>query len=297
MREPLESLRQQIDEFSQRAAHNLAQLLKERKALEPKPGSSKAAQTPRRKIIKTRFNSVVVGEPRQTEARWWMSRRPLTGRVIATFHEKDARGLGRTSALRTPGTTVRRPGDQHHRRPGRASEKNRPPPCGPWATPKNQDAFRWKSKRCSTSTPLAWSAPWPTIEAALTRLNLTESDRPSAATLNQQLNVAAERLYELGTQTRVGMTKQQAPTAARVEWLHGLGQVKITKVVSRRRLKGPGKDFSGRIRSARPPDSSACCGMPTFTTVRQKRPSRTIWPGTSRPANNRSLGASFGTRA
>ena len=82
-----------------------------------------------------------------------------------------------------------------------------------------------------------------TIEQALTELNLTESDRPSAATLNKQLNDAAERLYEQGTQTRISMTKQQPPTAARVEWLYDKGLVEIAKVVNRRRLKGPGKNY------------------------------------------------------
>ena len=242
MREPLESLRQQLDEFSQRAAHNLAQLLKERKALEPKPGSSKAAQTPRRKIIKTRFNSVVVGEPRQTDSTLVDVKAPLTGRVIATFHEKtpgvwverqrsEPRApqsadletsitAGRDVLREEPAATLRTLG--HSKKPGRIPVEI-------------EEMFHQYAARLERAVA--------TIEAALTRLNLTESDRPSAATLNQQLSAAAERLYELGTQTRVGMTKQQAPTAARVEWLHGLGQVKITKVVSRRRLKGPGKNY------------------------------------------------------
>ena len=81
------------------------------------------------------------------------------------------------------------------------------------------------------------------IEEALTQRNLTESDRPSAASTNKQLNDAAQRLYELGTTTRISMTKQQPPTAARVEWLFDRGLVEIAKVITRRRLKGPGKDF------------------------------------------------------
>ncbi|AIG03830.1 Uncharacterised protein [Pseudomonas fluorescens] len=43
-----------------------------------------------------------------------------------------------------------------------------------------------------------------TIEKALTRLNLTESDRPSAA-LNRKLHDSTAHLYELGKSTRVSL--------------------------------------------------------------------------------------------
>lgn len=39
------------------------------------------------------------------------------------------------------------------------------------------------------------------------------------------------------------MIKHQAPTAERVEWLHSQGLIRIVKVVSRRALKGPNKDY------------------------------------------------------
>lgn len=244
LREPLESLRQQIDEFARRAEQNLAQCLRERKALEPKPGTSKVAQTPKKKIIKTRFDGVVVGEPRETQSDLVDVKEPMTGKVLATFHEK------------TPGVWVEREQQASTSRPPAAVDLGVSINAGksvlegePGATQRIishskkvgripveiEEMFHQYAARLERAVS--------TIEQALTELNLTESDRPSAATLNKQLNDTAERLYEQGTQTRISMTKQQPPTAARVEWLYDKGLVEIAKVVNRRRLKGPGKNY------------------------------------------------------
>jgi len=50
-------------------------------------------------------------------------------------------------------------------------------------------------------------------------------------------------LYTEGYRLRVQMIKQQPPTAARVEWLVGKGEVDIVRNGEQRRLKGPRKDF------------------------------------------------------
>ncbi|WLH24181.1 hypothetical protein PSH76_30040 [Pseudomonas sp. FP215] len=84
----LESLRQQIGEFSQRAVRDLAYLLRQKKALEPKPGTSKAEPPPRRKVIKTRHHGLVMGEPREADSSLVDIKAGVTGKVIATFHEK-----------------------------------------------------------------------------------------------------------------------------------------------------------------------------------------------------------------
>jgi hypothetical protein len=243
-REPLEHLRQRIDEFNQQAVHELALLIRQRKALEPKPGPSKAPPAPKRKVIKTRFNGVVVGEPREAESGLVDVKAPVTGKIIATFHEK------------TPGVWVEReitPSSPHEplaidlgssinaaqslldeepaaslRTLGHSKKAGRIPV-------EIEEMFHQYAARLERAVA--------TIEDALTRLNLTESDRPPAAALNRRLNDAAQRLYELGTSTRISMTKHQPPTAARVEWLHSQGLVKIAKVVTRRRLKGPGKNY------------------------------------------------------
>jgi len=243
-REPLETLRKQINEFNQHVVRELALLLRESKALEPKPGSSKTASPPKRKIIKTRFNGVVVGEPRAAEEGLVDVKSPLTGKVIATFHEKE------------PGVWVERDSRPSGPRPPQAIDLNVSLEEGdqllqdePAATLRTlghskkagripveiEEMFHQYAARLERAVSR--------IEEALTQRNLTESDRPSAASTNKQLNDAAQRLYELGTTTRISMTKQQPPTAARVEWLFDRGLVEIAKVITRRRLKGPGKDF------------------------------------------------------
>lgn len=74
-------------------------MIRERKALEPKPGPSKAPPTPKRKVIKTRFNGVVVGEPRAAESGLVDVKAPVTGKIIATFHEKP-QGSGSNESAR-----------------------------------------------------------------------------------------------------------------------------------------------------------------------------------------------------
>ncbi|KTC49448.1 hypothetical protein AO262_17210, partial [Pseudomonas fluorescens ABAC62] len=103
LKEPLEALRQKIDYFNQKAVQELALLLRERKALAPRPGPSKAPAVPKRKVIKTRFNGVMVGEPREADAGLVDIKASVTGKVIATFHEK------------TPGVWVER--DRHETTP------------------------------------------------------------------------------------------------------------------------------------------------------------------------------------
>ncbi|SEM61225.1 hypothetical protein SAMN04487857_103197 [Pseudomonas sp. ok272] len=243
-REPLESLRQRIDAFNQHTVRELAVSLRERKALAPKPSTSKDVTTPKRKVIKTRYNGVLVGEPHAADAGLVDVKAPMTGKIIATFHEK------------TPGVWVERERPSTHPRPPSAKDltsslegaetllAQEPASTArtvahaskPGRIPVEiEEMFHQYAARLEHASGL--------IEHALTQLNLTESDRPSAAGLNRRLNDAAQRLYALGTQTRINMTKQQPPTATRVQWLHDQGQVKIAKVLARRRLKGPGRDY------------------------------------------------------
>ncbi|AZF13453.1 hypothetical protein C4J93_5303 [Pseudomonas sp. R2-37-08W] len=243
-RETLEDLRKEIDGFNQQAVVELARLLREKKTLEPKPGTSKPPPTPKRKVIKTRFNGVVVGEPRATQSHLVDVKAPMTGRLIATFHEK------------TPGVWVERESPS----PSRAEPHTLDLNAGMRAGQGLLDEEQAVTQRILAHSRKAGCIPveieemlhqyaarlersGSTIEEGLTRLNLTESDRPSAATLSRNLNDAAQRLYKLGSDTRISMTKEQPPTAARVEWLHEQGLVKIEKVVTRKRLKGPGKNY------------------------------------------------------
>ncbi|MNP21830.1 hypothetical protein D3C76_1144650 [compost metagenome] len=76
------------------------------------------------------------------------------------------------------------------------------------------------------------------IDQALTASNLTEDDKTSANALRSQLESAATALYAKGRTTRIDMIKQQLPKAARVEWLHSVGEVEMSKTAPRRRLQG-----------------------------------------------------------
>lgn len=245
-KKPLESLLLHIREFSQRAIHELAQLLREKKALAPKPGSSKATHTPQRKVIKTRYNGVVIGETRESDSTLVDVKAAGTGKVLATFHEK------------TPGEWVKRhkttppslsptpvtvdldtsinagrtllDGEQAEVRKYQGFSQN------PWHAPQDiQDMFDAYAKQFEDASN--------DIEQALTRRNLTESDHASAALTNRNLSNTAQRLYRLGKKTYIDMIKSQPPTAARVEWLHSQGLIKIVKTLSRRALKGPQKDY------------------------------------------------------
>ncbi|OPA82973.1 hypothetical protein BFW86_28580 [Pseudomonas fluorescens] len=244
LREPLERLRQLIDEFHQRATQELVQRLRERKALEPKPGPSSLPVTPQRKIIKTRFKGVVVGEPRTSDSSLVDIKAPMTGKIIATFHEK------------TPGVWVERDTPSEQPPSPEKVDLNTSLNAGqllidqePAVTRRIQGHSR-KAGRIPVeieemfyqhATKLERAAN--AIETALTQRNLTESDRPPAAALNRKLSESAARLFALGKSTRIHMTKQQPPTAARLEWLHNEGQVVINKTVTRRRLKGPEKNY------------------------------------------------------
>lgn len=243
-REPLESLRQRIDDFNRQAVHELARLLKERKPRETKAGPSKTQQAPKKKVIKTRFNAVVVGEPRPSDEGLLDVKAPVTGKVIATFHEKSP---GVWVERTTPTPRPQRPVavDLNISMSNAQNLLDEEPSATQRLLVQSRKAGRIPVEieemlhQHAARMELAAS----NIEEALTQRNLTESDRPSAATLNRQLNEATQRLYALGTSTRISMTKQQLPTAARVQWLHSQGAVNIAKVITRRRLKGPGKDY------------------------------------------------------
>ena len=249
-KKPLESLLQHIREFSQRAIHDLAQLLREKKTLAPKPGSSKATHTPQRKVIKTRYNGVVIGETRESDSTLVDVKAAGTGKVLATFHEK------------TPGEWVKR----HKTTLPSPSPSPSPKPATvdvdtsinagqalldgeqaevrkyqrfaqkPWHVPQDiQDMFDAYAKQFEDASN--------GIEQALTRRNLTESDHAPAALTNRNLSIAAQRIRQLGKKTYINMIKHQPPTAARVEWLHSQGLIKIVKPLSRRALKGSQKDY------------------------------------------------------
>lgn len=88
----LENLRKQVDEFARLAEKQLTTLLRERRAMEPTAG-------PSRTVPRAKKNT-----SRRASRGWWSAKsvspdedgktlvdvkEPLTGKVIATFHEKE----------------------------------------------------------------------------------------------------------------------------------------------------------------------------------------------------------------
>lgn len=245
--ERLDQVRARIAGFNKDTQDRLASLLREQRLVEPVAGPSRSPSTPSKKIIKTRYKGTLIGEPRRDAAGQETDlvdvKAPLTGKVIATFHEK------------TPGVWLVRD------TPKALPVKARPDLAKSVESGQTLlDGLAAFHRRIDTHVGRAQRIPveiedmyrqhgarlreaGEAIDSALTALNLTDDPKTSAATLSKNLDAAATALYEKGHSTRVQMIKQQPPTAARIEWLKDKKEVEISKKVTRRRLKGPRKDY------------------------------------------------------
>lgn len=240
--EVLETTRRQIDEFAQQAARQLVITLRERRAQESKSKTTDAPPAPQRKIIKTRSRQVVIGEPRTDDPSLVEVKAPLTGKVVATFHEK------------TPGVWVQRV-SEHSPAPA-------PPAMGLKASLKKAQALlddadhfierTWGLSGETRRLPVeieekVWRQA-ETLEAAANAVehaaNATnETDDRASRTVRQQLEEAVKKLYRAGREIKLDMLKKRPPTAAHVELLYIDKQITIQTLATRRRLKGPRKDY------------------------------------------------------
>jgi hypothetical protein len=247
LEQPFKHLRSRVGEFQQDTEAYLAQLLREQLPQEPRPGPSRPAPASRKRVVKTRFNGTVVGEVRPSapgEPVLLEVRAPMTGKVIATFHEK------------TPGVWLERV-------PVRRRRPQAPPPAlteqiahgrtmlddlenfirqteanakKPGRIPVEiEELFQHKADQLSQAAR--------SLEQAVLRSNTTDGPSGTASTLTKELNEARERLYAEGNRIRIEMTKAQPPTAARVQWLLSKDEIDIVNNAKRRRLKGPRKDY------------------------------------------------------
>ncbi|WP_300627418.1 DUF6543 domain-containing protein [Pseudomonas sp.] len=245
---PIEILRAQLREFAERATAELAPLHVEQEQRRIRPTPPPTPPRPRKKFIHTRFNGVLIGEPRLTavglETDLVDIKSPLTQHIIATFHE------------RTPGVWVERV--EH--------DTTRPSPKAPdLATSLLNgrtllDELRVFQIRADeqigkpSRTPIGiehmlhqharlLEQAAQDIEEALTQTNATESQQPSASTLGKQLNDAAQALYRQANEQVQKLIKQQPPTLSGVEWLINHKLISIKKTAKRRRLKSATKDY------------------------------------------------------
>jgi hypothetical protein len=246
--ERLEQVQKRVAEFHQVAVQQLSTLLRDQRLVEPVAGPSTLPVMPARKIIKTRYKGTLVGQPRRNEGGQESDLvdvvAPLTGKVIATFHEKSPGVWLERVPAKTPAPPKANPDLPKSLQTGQTLLDELP------AFNQRTQAHIRRAQRNPTEIEEIYSLHatrlrevMARIDQALTAGNHTESKSASATTLRQQLDNEATALYAKGRATRIDMTKQQAPTAARVEWPIGKGEVTIGKASERRRLKGPRKDY------------------------------------------------------
>ncbi|TKJ83014.1 hypothetical protein PkoCFBP13504_16175 [Pseudomonas koreensis] len=243
--ERLENVRKRVIGFKARTDTKLAELLRYKHLLEPTPGPSRPSSSTRQ-IIKTQSRGTVVGV-RKKRIKGQHSdvvevRSTLKG-VIATF-EEESPGVWveqRTAKPKPPkasaslNTSIRE-GQAlidglaaFHRRIEAQLKRGR-------RIPVEVEEDYHKHAAALREANAA-------IDEALTTSNLTADLKKPTEELAHKLDEAANSLDEKGTSTRIGMVKQQPPTAAGVQWLKDKGEVKILQTVTRRRLKGADLGF------------------------------------------------------
>lgn len=257
----LEQIRARVAGFNKITEDRLAQLLREKRLIEPVAGPSRSPVVPSKKIIKTRFKGTLIGEARKDASGQDTDlvdvKSPLTGKVIATFHEKTPGEWLERDTPKVPPIKAKLDlaksveagqallddlADFHLRTEAYTNPVQRipsgknPKPSRPKRIPVEvEERYQRHGKRLREAGEA--------IDSALTALNLTDDPKTSAANLSKRLDAAATALYEKGHATRVRMIKEQLPTAARIEWLKDKKEVAISKIAARRRLKGPRKDY------------------------------------------------------
>ncbi|WP_421555875.1 hypothetical protein [Pseudomonas kitaguniensis] len=244
---PVGNLREMLRGFADRAIAELAPLhvQQEHRRIRPTPPPTPPRAV--KKFIHTRFNGVLIGEPRLTstglETDLVDIKSPLTHKTLATFHEKTSgvwvehikgpttpapatptieTSLANGQALLAQLTTFQARADEQINKPSR--------------TPIGIEHMFHQHAQVLEKAGQA-------IEDALTQANVTESHQPSAATLRKQLDTAAQALYQQANQQVQRMIMQRAPTLSGVEWLKNNNVITIKKTVKRRRLKGATKDY------------------------------------------------------
>lgn len=247
VKKQLERLQGRVDEFNQQTVGHLADLLREQRLLEPTPGPSRTSSASNKRVIKTRFKGTVIGQTRKTAPGHPVLvdvTAPMTGKVIATFHEK------------TPGVWVER----LTKKPETPKERRPDPGARITAGQALLDALPAFTQRTEADAKQSRQIPVEieeafhhqatrledaikAINAALIQSNVTQNHANDARPVLAQLAKQTTRLYAEGHRLRLEMTKRQPPTAARVEWLHSKGEVDIVRVGDRRRLKGPRRDY------------------------------------------------------
>jgi len=245
----LENLRTQINEFAQQAEKRLTEELRSRKTLAPTPGPSRPSPKAKKKYIKTRYQGMLVGEERESPAEDGKTlvdvKEPLTGKVIATFHEKEP-GVW-VERARTPKPVTR----AQARDVAMSINAGQDLADGvdafitdkeAWAKETTQLPVEIEERFHRRAAKLERASQ--DIEAALTASNQTESSTPSAAVTNRNLEEAIKKLYREGKRVKIDVLKRRPPQAAHVELLLREGEVTVDPPAGARiKLSGRDKGF------------------------------------------------------
>lgn len=244
--EHLTRLRDHISEYVTLATNHLSLLTEERSNVRSTPSLPQTPPRPEKKFIRTRYNGIVVGEPRLSptgqETGLVDVRSPLSNQVVATFHEKH------------PGAWV-----QQHR-------------SVPAVTPTleltaskdaGQDlldelpAFKQKVTLLANQpgrTPIGieyllhqhaqrLEQAARSIDKALAQKDIKPHEMTLANATKQSLSEATTTLYKLATDHVLKMTKEQPPTPSGVQWLKDRKAITLKKTVTRRRIKSATPDY------------------------------------------------------
>ena len=238
---PATRLRKQLNGFKNRAARNLIAVLEERDAIRARPSLPVQPPRPKNKFIRTRYNGVLIGQPRLTplglETDLVDITSPLTEKVIATFHRKDSgiwvKHVDVASTVKTAPDLEASIGqgqrllDELPAFTARMVEQTKQPGRSPFGI---EYLFHQQAMKLEQASSI--------IEQALTDENATESNSISAARVNKALQVAAQNIYQQATSNMLTLIKEQPPTLSGIEWLKNRQEIKIAKTINRRRLKG-----------------------------------------------------------
>ncbi|MCK3865171.1 DUF6543 domain-containing protein [Pseudomonas sp. B329] len=242
------TLREKIRDFYRETLGSLELLHADRDTLRSRPTPPSTPPRAKKKIIHTRYNGVLVGVPRLTEAGDETGMvdviSPLNQQIMATFHEKTPGvWVQHVNPVETTTTTTTLDvatsiSQAQELLDGLGAFKQR---TGQQAIKPERSAtgIEWLYHQHALKLEQASA----NIEQALTQSNSTESNGGSAALVNKQLSEAAQALYQEAARQKLQMIKKRPPTISSVEWLKQNNEIVIKRTVKRRRLKGPVKVY------------------------------------------------------
>ena len=244
--EPLQHLRDLLAAFNRRAISNLVLLSAERDSARSRPSPPPTPPRPQKKFIRTRYNGLLIGEPRLTplglDTGFVDIHSPITYKVVATYHEKSP-GIW-VERIKTPPLSPVAADVQTSVREGQSLLEALPAfldHVTTLVTQPERNPFGIETLIHQQAKQLEIAAH--DIDTAMTQSNLTESEDLPATQVGKALDKAIADLYRQSDEHVLKLLKQHPPTISAVEWLKHHNAITIKKSLSRRRLKSPMPDY------------------------------------------------------